>query len=182
MWNAIFSISKKAQQRFLFEEHIWGGCKGLGGVARADAEWVPETLLSPLGDHRGEGEKRSKNSAQQCGKVFLLVPHLPLSHRTRQQNRKWGPQGHGCFYLCRAPPPVFCVAQHWVSDGLTRDTHTPLLSNNIPLSSPLPMDGVPCVCFVSRQRVSLSALPSPSASPSWKRQKKPQSLNSWGWV
>lgn len=87
------------------------------------------------------------------------------------------------FIFANRPPPVFCVAQHRVSASLMRDTHTPLLSNNSALSSPLPRDGVPCVRFVFQQRVSLSPFPPPwlpQAGKDKKKKKQPKALTAEG--
>lgn len=108
----------------------WGGWKGLGGGARADATWC----LRPFLTYRRR--KEEQNSEKPWGNLLLPVPHLPLTHPARHRAGSRALRATAAFIS--ADPRVFCAAQHWVSAGLTRDTHTPSLPNNGALSSPCP--------------------------------------------
>lgn len=160
-WNKEVALSRTSKFKIFYYTKgtaeislwraLWGGWKGLGGGARANAKWCLWLFLTY------RRRKQEQNFEKPWGKLLLPVPHLPLTHPTGQKAEPWG-----LWLLLSLPTSgVLCSSALGVSRFDERHPHTPIVQHpkcpfiplpgmDIPGGATLSFRGFPCPLFLSQ--------------------------------
>lgn len=132
---------------------------------------LPETLFSSLGDYKATQKRGAKlRAAVQEGISACASPTFNSSDTAAEQ--KAGPSGPWLLLSLLSPPPgILCGSALGVRGFDERHPHTLIVKKRCPfISSAQGWRSLYPLCLLAKG--FLVPLPSSSASPSWKRQKK----------